>query len=362
MQCNPNGFRPRILVIDDEEDAYVLLRRALVAAGYDEPRYVPDPRNAVAEYHAFHPDLVAVDIRMQPIDGFEVMRHLAPLVEQEPFLPVVVMTNSDELQLRKRALEAGAMDFVCKSNDLSEAVLRFRNLLRTRQLALENRRKSEELERRVLERTQELEDTQREILERLAMAAEFRDDDTGEHTRRVGLLSEALSRKLGYSEAEARRIGMAALLHDLGKIGIPDGILRKPGKLTAYEFENVKAHTWVGSQILGHSKVSMLQLAEEIALTHHERWDGTGYPLGLKGEEIPMSGRIVALADVFDALTHRRPYKDPWSNAKALMEIQKQSGRQFDPQVVEAFLHLDWQTLELDDDVFPEPQEPRRAA
>ncbi|MBZ0212578.1 MAG: HD domain-containing protein, partial [Nitrospirae bacterium] len=166
----------------------------------------------------------------------------------------------------------------------------------------------------------------------------------------------------GYTEAEARRIGMAALLHDLGKIGIPDGILRKPGKLTAYEFENVKAHTWVGSLILGHSKVSMLQLAEEIALTHHERWDGTGYPLGLKGEEIPMSGRIVALADVFDALTHRRPYKDPWSNAKALMEIQKQSGRQFDPQVVEAFLHLDWQTLELDDDVFPEPHEPRRAA
>lgn len=362
MHCNSNGFRPRIMVIDDEEDAFVLLRRALLAAGYDEPTYVPDPRNAVAGYQVVHPDLVAVDIRMQPIDGFEVMRQLAPLVEQEPYLPIVVMTNSDELQLRKRALEGGAMDFVCKSNDLSEAVLRFRNLLRTRQLALENRRKSEELERRVLERTQELEDTQREILERLAMAAEFRDDDTGEHTRRVGLLSEALARKLGYTEAEARRIGMAALLHDLGKIGIPDGILRKPGKLTAYEFENVKAHTWVGSQILGRSKVSMLQLAEEIALTHHERWDGTGYPPGLKGEEIPMSGRIVALADVFDALTHRRPYKDPWSNAKALMEIQKQSGRQFDPQVVEAFILLDWESLDLDDDVFPEPQEHRRTA
>ncbi|MCW5941498.1 MAG: response regulator [Fimbriimonadaceae bacterium] len=357
-----DAFQPRILVIDDEEDFYLLLRRELVFAGYTETAHVADPRQALATFEAYRPDLVAVDLAMSYMDGFEVIRALRDRISRDEFLPILVLTGNGGQHVRTRALECGAMDYVTKSDDFTETLLRVGNLLHTRRLYCENKWQREELERRVLERTQELEDTQREILERLALAAEFRDDDTGEHTRRVGFLSEEIAKAAGLDPVYARHIGMAALLHDLGKIGVPDGILRKPGKLTAYEFENVKAHTWVGSQILGNSRVSLLRLAEEIALTHHERWDGAGYPTGLKGEEIPMSGRIVALADVFDALTHRRPYKHPWPLSRAMLEIQKQSGHQFDPNIVEAFLRLDWSKLELEDERIPEPFGERRAA
>lgn len=357
-----DAFQPRILVIDDEEDFYLLFRRELASAGYSDTAHVADPRGSIATFHAYQPDLVAVDLAMSFMDGFEVIRALRACVPDDEFLPILVLTGSDGRDVRTRALECGAMDYVTKSADFTETILRVGNLLQTRRLYCENRKQRQELEQRVRERTQELEDTQREILERLALAAEFRDDDTGEHTRRVGLLSEEIAKAAGLDPVYARRIGMAALLHDLGKIGVPDGILRKPGKLTAYEFENVKAHTWVGSQILGNSRVSLLQLAEEIALTHHERWDGAGYPSGLKGEEIPVAGRIVALADVFDALTHRRPYKTPWPLSRALLEIQKQSGHQFDPKIVEAFLSLDWSKFELEDERIPEPFASRRAA
>ena len=181
------------------------------------------------------------------------------------------------------------------------------------------------------ERTAELEETQIQILERLALAAEYRDDDTGEHTKRVGRMSAQIAQALGLPQAEVELIRLAAQLHDVGKIAIPDSILLKPGKLTNEEFEFMKTHTALGSKMLSGGRFPLLQRAEEIALIHHERWDGTGY-MHLQGEMIPVSGRIVTVADVFDALTSERPYKKAWPRDQAIEEIQGQSGRQFDPQ------------------------------
>ena len=188
---------------------------------------------------------------------------------------------------------------------------------------------------------QALEQAQFEMLARLAAVAEFRDDDTGQHTRRVGDLAVAIGERLGLPATQLDLLRLAAPLHDVGKIAIPDAVLGKPGKLTADEYEEMKTHTTVGAQMLAGSGYSLLGLAEEIALTHHERWDGGGYPGGLAGEAIPIAGRIVAVADVFDALTHARPYKPAWSVPDALAEMTGQSGRQFDPAVLEAFLGLD---------------------
>jgi PAS domain S-box-containing protein len=186
--------------------------------------------------------------------------------------------------------------------------------------------------------SRELEEAQFEMLTRLAAAAEFRDDDTGQHTRRVGDLSVTIAQHLELPEAEIELIRLAAPLHDLGKIAIPDAILGKPGELTVEEYDRMKAHTTIGAEMLGGSPFALLQMAEQIALTHHEKWDGSGYPGGLAGGAIPIAGRIVAVADVFDALTHSRPYKAAWSTADAIAEIESQSGRHFDPRVLEAFL------------------------
>jgi len=186
----------------------------------------------------------------------------------------------------------------------------------------------------------ELEDTQIEILQRLALAAEYRDDDTGEHTKRVGEMSAQIAEALGLPEAEVELIRRAAPLHDVGKIAIPDSILLKPGKLTPEEFELIKTHTALGAKMLSGGRFPLLQRAEEIALSHHERWDGAGYLSGLQGEMIPIAGRIVAVADVFDALTNERSYKKAWSPDEAIQEIKHQSGQHFDPRVVEAFLEV----------------------
>jgi putative two-component system response regulator len=191
---------------------------------------------------------------------------------------------------------------------------------------------------------QHLEEAQFETLARLAAAAEYRDDDTGEHTRRVGDLAGRLAEALGLPAELVQLIRRAAPLHDVGKIGIPDAILLKPGRLTEEEFDHMKRHTTIGARMLSGGASTQIALAEQIAGTHHERWDGTGYPVGLAGEAIPIAGRIVAVADVFDALTHARPYKQAWPHAEALAELHRQRGRQFDPRVIDAFLTLDHTT------------------
>jgi putative two-component system response regulator len=193
------------------------------------------------------------------------------------------------------------------------------------------------LEEKVRERTRALEDAQVEIIERLALAAEFRDDNTGQHTKRVGQTAALIARQLGWSDAQVNLIRRSAPLHDVGKIGIPDTVLLKLGKLTSEEFDLVKMHTVIGARILSGSRFPVLQMAEQIALTHHERWDGDGYTPGVRQEAIPLPGRIVAVADVFDALTQQRPYKPAWTLSEAFAEIDRQRGHQFDGRVADAF-------------------------
>jgi putative two-component system response regulator len=276
---------------------------------------------------------------MPHLDGFALLESLKAAVPQDVYLPVLVLTADITPETRRKALAEGAKDFLTKPFDVDEVLLRIKNMLETRALHLELRSQNQLLEERVRERTRDLEEAHIDTFERLALAAEYRDDDTGQHTLRVGLTSALVAREVGLPAAEVELIERAAGLHDVGKIGVPDAILLKPGKLTAEEFEVVKTHTSIGARLLSGSRSPLLRLAEEIAWAHHERWDGTGYA-GMSSEAIPLSGRIAAVADVFDALTHDRPYKRAWSVDEALTEIRSQRRRQFDPEVVDAFLRV----------------------
>jgi putative two-component system response regulator len=317
----------------------LLLEGILQEEDYTAYRSITDPRQAIPVYLEYQPDLVLLDLQMPYLDGFEVMKKLQACVPSGAFLPILVLTADITPEAKRQALDEGATDFLTKPFDQTEVLLRIRNLLRTRWLHLQLHDQNLLLEQKVRERTAELEETQIEILERLALAAEYRDDDTGEHTRRVGRMSAQIAQALGLPEFEVELIRRASPLHDVGKIAIPDSILLKPGRLTPEEFELMKTHTTLGAKMLSGGQFPMLQRAEEIARTHHERWDGKGY-MGLKGEAIPIAGRIVTVADVFDALTSARPYKEPWPPSEAMEEIQRQSGQQFDPRVVEAFLQV----------------------
>jgi putative two-component system response regulator len=328
----------RILIVDDQDANVALLKRILSQAGMTNLVPVYDSREAISVFLGFRPDLVLLDLHMPHLSGFEVMEQLGRHIPEGSFLPVVMLTADVTVEAKRRALSMGAKDFLAKPFDALEVVLRVTNLLESRFLYLELRDQNALLEQRVEERTRDLERAQVETLERLALAAEFRDDATHRHTQRVGQLSASIAESLGLPSELVKRIGRAAPLHDIGKIGIPDHILLKRGKLGREEFEIIKSHTAVGARILSGSQSPLLQVGEEIARAHHERWDGTGYGEALSGESIPLAGRIVAVADVFDALTHERPYKDAWPVDDAIAEIKRQSGRQFDPRVVDAFL------------------------
>ncbi len=336
--------RARILIVDDQEQNVALLKSILARAGYAHVITTTDSSQTAALCTENDLDLVLLDLHMPHPDGFEVMEALAPWIETR-WLPILVLTADDGQQVRERALEAGAKDFVTKPFKQTEVLLRIKNLLQVRFLNLELQARSIALEQRVQERTEDLEEARHEILERLAVAAEFRDDDTGEHTRRVGRTSAMIARAIGLDDESVELIRQAAPLHDIGKIGISDRILLKPGKLTLEERARMQTHVSIGRSILSGSRSPLLQMAEQIASTHHEWWDGSGYMWKLAGNAIPVVGRIVAVADVFDALTHDRPYKQAWPVDRAVAEILKLSGRQFDPGVVEAFSGLDHDEL-----------------
>ena len=327
----------RILIIDDQPANVALLEGILEEEDFNSYCSVIDPREARAVFLQYPPDLVLLDLQMPFLDGFEVMKQLRACISPDDFLPILVLTADITPQARRRALSEGALDFLTKPFDAMEVVLRIRNLLQTRSLHLQLQGQNHLLDQRVRERTAELEATQVEILERLALAAEYRDDDTGEHTRRVGETAARIAEALGWAAPDVELLRRAAPLHDVGKIAISDAILLKPAPLMPEELQLMKRHTQLGAQMLSGGRFPLLQLAEQIALTHHERWDGSGY-LGLSREEIPLAGRIVAVADVFDALISERPYKKPWPPQEAVDEIRNQSGRQFDPAAVEAFL------------------------
>ena len=333
------GYEQRILVVEDP-DSSALLVRMLGAAGYEDVRVPADVsalERAVAQDDA---DLVVLDLHLPQADGFALLERLV-----HSHVPVLVLTADDSPTTRRRALGLGAKDFVTKPIDRVEILLRVGNLLQTRRLqrALEDR--NHDLQRWVRTRTADLEDARRETLERLAIAAEYRDDDTQQHTKRVGRTAALLAKQLGLSADTVEHLRYAAPLHDVGKIGIPDAVWLKPGALTEHERRMLEHHTEIGARILSGSRSPILRLAEQIARTHHERWDGSGYPHGAAGDSIPLAGRITAVADVFDVLAHPRPHKRAWPLEQAVQEVVDQAGRQFDPEVVAAFRRLDARAL-----------------
>jgi putative two-component system response regulator len=330
----------RILIIDDEEANISLLRRILRRAGFSNIHSTTDARAVPALVRETAPDLVLMDLWMPYLNGFEILEQLRSVLEEALYLPILVVSADITAEAKTRALSQGAKDFLHKPFDLVEVMLRIRNLLETRHLYLELQRQNEVLEERVKARTRELEEAQIEVIDRLARAAEYRDHTTGQHTKRVGELSALLASILQLPQEDVELIRKAAPLHDVGKISLSDAILLKPGRLSPAELELNRSHTTLGAELLSGGHFPLLRMAEEIALTHHERWDGKGYPRGLAGEEIPLWGRIVAVADVFDALVHERPYKRAWTAEEAVAEIAAQSGKQFDPQVVRALLTL----------------------
>ncbi len=333
--------RPRILIIDDQPANVVLLTRLLLRAGVPEVEYTTEPRDALALFRKWDPDLVLLDLHMPDLDGMAVLLQLRAAVRPGEFVPIVIITGDSDSAQRRATLANGATDFLLKPFDLPEVLLRIRNALETRLLHLMLQRQNADLEAQVLLRTRELAEAQFEALERLAIAAEFRDDATGRHTQRVARVATLLAAGMALPPETVELIRRSAPLHDVGKIGVPDHILLKPGKLTPTEFEVMQTHSAIGAQILGGGHSRLMQTAERVARSHHEHWDGTGYPDHLAGEAIPVEARIIAVADVFDALTHRRPYRAAWSPADVTAEIVRLSERQFDPKVVDTLAQLD---------------------
>jgi putative two-component system response regulator len=325
-----------VLIVEDDPAVQRLLERMLKANGIMNVTRARDVESAQEVWSRDPPDLALVDLHMPGASGFKLLEHIRDQVSDSQFLPVIMLTGDGDPAVRRRALDLGAHDFLTKPFDSTEVLLRIRNLQRTRMLNQRLLESNAVLEARVIERTVNLDEARLEALAHLARAAEFRDDVTGQHTHRVGRMSAGIARVLGWDDAAIDLIRNAAPLHDIGKIGIPDSILLKSGPLTREEFDVMKTHTTMGAAILAGSRAPVFLLAREITLSHHERWDGTGYPAGSQADDIPISGRIVCAADVYDALTHERPYKDAMPAEDALAEIDRTTGTHFDPLVVAA--------------------------
>jgi putative two-component system response regulator len=335
----------RVLIVDDNNNNIEVVQQILEGAGYTQFLSTLDPESIEHLCDAWQPDVVLLDLHMPGLSGYKVLGRLRDRIREPQNLPVLVMTADGTLEARQRALSMGARDFITKPVDQVELLLRVRNLLQTRHLQHQLQERNEHLDHAVRERTAELERARVESLTILASVAEYHDDDTHQHTERVGQSAARIAQALGLDGQFVADVRDAAPLHDLGKIGISRAILLKPEGLTPEERESMTCHVKIGAQILSSASSPVLRLAAEIASTHHERWDGDGYLQGLAGDEIPIAGRITAVADVFDALTHDRPYKEAWDVRRAAAEIMSQAGRQFDPAVVAAFRTLDPRAL-----------------
>ncbi len=346
MTINDQLTGAKILIVDDQVPNVRLLERMLKGAGYREVHGTTEPREVAELYARHHFDLVLLDINMPHLNGFQVMEQLS-LIEPDTYVPVLVLTAQSDMETRLHALEAGAKDFLGKPFERLEVLTRIRNMLEVRLMHNQIRDQNRILEDKVRARTAELLDTRLEIIRRLGRAAEYRDNETGLHIIRMSKFSAVLARAAGLVEGACEMILNASPMHDIGKIGIPDRILLKPGKLDQEEWEVMKTHAAIGAEILTGHHSDLMGMAGQIALTHHEKWDGTGYPNGLKGEDIPIEGRIVAVCDVFDALTTERPYKKAWSVPSALSYIEENSGGHFDPALVEAFRKILPQVMEI---------------
>lgn len=345
-----------ILLVDDEPANLKLLERMLGMDGYRNIISTEDPRLAVNLYLQHHCELVLLDIRMPHMNGFEVLAELKKTCIDPPL--VVVLTAQTSHEFRLRALTEGARDFIGKPFDRSELLARVANMLEMQLLQKQVREHNRILELRVRERTAELYSTRLEIVHRLGRAAEFRDNETGMHIIRMSKTSALIGRGMGLDDEQCELLLNASPMHDIGKIGIPDQVLLKPGELNPDEWKIMKRHTNIGADILGGHESELLEMARVIALTHHEKWNGSGYPQGLAGEAIPLPGRIVALADVFDALTSVRPYKKAWDVDEAVGFIESNSGTHFDPRLVTVFMqHLE-EILDIKD-AYADPDDAR---
>jgi len=328
-----------ILIIDDELDKAQSLEATLQRAGYVRCISTCDPRRVLSLWNRFEPDLVILDLDMRQFGASVVLQQLKSRIPSDSYFPILVLTAEASIERMRVAFSRGATDFLSNSLGEGELVLYVKKLLEMRLQYVRLEKEKRAMQMRVWEQAKQLRDSQADFLTRLALVAEFRDDNTAEHTQRVGQLSAAIGRECGLPAHDVELLRQAAPLHDVGKIGIPDRILLKPGRLDAEELRCVRTHTTIGARILSGSRSPVLQLAEEIALYHHEWWDGGGY-VGLREESIPVEARIVSIADVFDVITHERPYKKGWPIERARAEIELQSNKQFDPRLVRAFVKI----------------------
>ncbi len=326
-----------VLAVDDNAVNLALLERLLAKIPEVEVVALEDPQLALAWCEEHRPDLVLLDYMMPQLDGLTFLQRLLAMPEHHD-VAVIMITADTERQVRYQALELGARDFLNKPIDRIELTMRVRNQLALVDAERKLKDRAAWLAEEVAKATRALRERERETIVRLTKAAEFRDPETGAHIVRMSLYSRLIAERIGLPREECDLIYEASPMHDVGKVAIPDHILLKPGKLTDEEFVVMKRHAEYGYQILSGSDSPLLQLAATIAWTHHEKFDGSGYPRGLRGEEIPLPGRIVAVADVFDALTSARPYKPAWPVERARSFLLEQSGRHFDPALVQVFV------------------------
>ena len=348
----------KIMIIDDEQLVIKVVKRYLSAEGYTNFVAVNDSRQAIDRIWEEKPDVILSDIKMPNVSGLDILRSRQKVVELTS-IPVLILSASSDQGVMREALELGATDFLSKPVDPCALSLRVQNALIVKSHHDHLANYARDLENQVRERMNQLEDSREQIVHCLARAAEYRDNETGEHIIRVGKYCRVIAEELGFPESYCREIELGAQLHDVGKIGIPDSILLNPGRLTAEEFDVMKTHCGVGLEIMeplsqhdgervrGHANSGgfimeavdspMLQLAASIARSHHEKWDGTGYPAKLAGEAIPIEGRICCVADVFDALCSERPYKPKFPLKKCLEIMLSERGTRFDPKVLDAF-------------------------
>ncbi|MEY8240982.1 MAG: response regulator [Cycloclasticus sp.] len=329
-------LQANILIVDDQPVNVRLLEKILKQAGYQNLYSTMDSREALPMFQQHDIDVLLLDIRMPHLDGFQVMSLLQQHVTED-YLPILVLTAELTPETRSQALSGGAKDFLAKPFDRLEALQRIHNILEVRLLHKKIKQQNILLEEKVKQRTQQLEESRHDVIQRLGLAAEYKDNETGNHVLRMSKFSQLLARAAGLSEEQAELILNAAPMHDVGKIGIPDRVLLKPGKLDADEWIIMQSHVNIGAEILSGGGSELMKMAQSIALTHHEKWDGSGYPAGLLAEDIPIEGRICALCDVFDALTSERPYKEAWPIEKAMAFIHEEKGKHFEPRLVDAF-------------------------
>jgi putative two-component system response regulator len=339
----------KILIVDDQEVNCLLLERMLRGAGYVSITSTMDPREVFGLHFENRYDLILLDLQMPGLDGFQVMEALKE-IEPDGYLPVLVITAQPGHKLR--ALKVGAKDFISKPFDLAEVLLRVSNMLEVRLLHRELHKYNDLLEQRVRERTSELEESYLETIFTMTRAAEYKDEDTGAHVKRISYYSRELARMLGQDEDFVDKIFFASPMHDIGKIGIHDHVLLKPGSFTPEEWEVMKGHAAMGAKILGNSNSPYLKMGAEIALNHHERWDSGGYPNGRGGEDIPLPARIMNICDIYDALRSKRPYKPALDHLKVMEIITRGDSRtrpaHFDPAIFVVFK----QNHELFRDIF----------